>query len=95
MSEDAGKDEYKIVCNECGQRLDVLVSEVALNRMAKALLRAQHALSFAHGHIAHDGKPEHAYPLDFQKELRCIDEALKLADIGPRVLNPLSVSRLG
>src|SRR5438128_1165180 len=49
---------YSIVCNECGEPLDVLVSEVAFNRMAEALQRAQHALTFAHGHIAHDGKPE-------------------------------------
>ena len=32
--------------------------------------------------LAHDGKPEYAFLLDFQKEIRCIDEALKLADIG-------------
>src|SRR5262245_24224412 len=55
--------------------------------MAEALQRAEHALCFAHGHIAHDGKPEHAYPLDFSKELRFIDETLTMAGVESKQLD--------
>ena len=68
-------------------------AEQAVNvhdRMAEALMRAQHPLTFAHGHIAHDGKPKHSYDLDFSKELRFIEETLKLANVQPRVLHPLT-----
>ena len=51
---------------------------------------AAHALNFAHGHIAHDGKPEHTYPLDFRKELRFIDETLQMAGVESNKLEPLS-----
>jgi hypothetical protein len=47
-------------------------------------------LTFAHGHIAHDGKPEHACTLDFAKEMAFIDETLKMADVGSKVLEPLA-----
>jgi len=67
-----------------------IVSDVVFNRMAEALQRAQHALSFSSGHIVHDGKPEFSYVLDHSKELRFIDETLKLADVEPRVMEPLT-----
>jgi len=35
---------------------------------------------------AHDGKPDHTFTLDHTKELRFIDEALKLADVEPTPL---------
>lgn len=89
VSEDAGTDEYRLACNECGQQVGVMVSEVTYSRMAEALMHAQHALAFAHGHMAHDGKPEHSYDLDFSKELRFIDEALRAAGVEPKVLDPL------
>src|SRR5437660_9017320 len=41
--------EGKIVCSECRQELDVLVSEIAFRRMAEALQRAHHALVISHG----------------------------------------------
>src|SRR5438477_11884486 len=49
VSQDVGENEYRIVCNECGQELDVLVSEIAFNRMAEALQRAQYALTITSG----------------------------------------------
>ena len=67
-----------------------IVSEVVFSRMAEALQRAHHALVCSSGLIAHDGKPEHAFTLDNSKEIRFIDEALKLADVEPRVLEPLT-----
>jgi hypothetical protein len=39
--------------------------------------------------MAHDGKPEQAYTLDFTKELRFIDHALELAKVEPKALNPI------
>ena len=42
------------------------------------------------GLIAHDGKSEHAFELDFRPELRFINEALKLAEVAPRMLKPLT-----
>jgi hypothetical protein len=89
ISKNIGNNEYCIVCNECGEQLDVMVSEIAFNRMAEALQRAEHALCFAHGQIAHDGKPERAYPLDFSNELRFIDETLQMAGIESKPLDPL------
>jgi hypothetical protein len=67
-----------------------IVSEVAFNRMAEALQRAQYTLVLTSGLEAHDGKPEHSFTLDHTKELRLIDEALKLADVKPTVLKPLA-----
>jgi hypothetical protein len=67
-----------------------IVSEAVFNRMAEALQRAQHALVCSSGLIAHDGKPEYAFTLDNTKEIRFVDEALKLADVEPRVLDPLT-----
>jgi hypothetical protein len=67
-----------------------IVSEVVFNRMAEALQRAQHALVCSSGLIAHDGKPEYAFNLDNTKEIRFIDETLKLADVKPRPLDPLT-----
>ena len=57
--------------------------ELTFNRMVEALQRAEHALNFAHGH---DGEPEYSYPLDFSKELRFIDETLKLTEARSRPL---------
>lgn len=82
--------EGKITCNECGETLDVLVSEVAFNRMAEALQRAHHALASSSGLQVNDGKPEHSFTLDHSKELRFLEEALKLADVDPRPLHPLA-----
>ena len=89
ISEDVGKEKYRIVCNECGEELHVMVSEVTFQRMAEALQRAQHALAFSNNHLVHDGKPEHSYVLDHRKELRFIEETLQLADVSPRPLDPL------
>ena len=63
-----------------------LVSEAVFNRMAEALQRAQHALVSSSGLIVHDG----LFALDNTKEIRFIDETLKLADVEPRVLEPLA-----
>ena len=90
VSRDVGNNKYEIVCNECGEQLDLLVSEVAFNRMAEALEHARHALAFASGHIAHDGKPEYSYELDFTKELKFLDETMRLAKIDPKPRNPLT-----
>jgi uncharacterized Zn finger protein (UPF0148 family) len=79
----------RIVCNECGEELDVLVSEPTLNRMAEALERAHHALTISSGLEVHDGKPEYCFRLDHEKELRFIEETLRLADIDPKPLEPL------
>jgi hypothetical protein len=84
------KEDGEIVCNECGQRLDVLVSEVAFIRMAEALMHAHHALTATSGLVAHDGKPEHSFSLDHAKELRQIEDAMKMADIDFRALKPLA-----
>jgi hypothetical protein len=83
------KEDGEIVCNECGQTLDVLVSEVAFLRMAEALMHAHHALTATSGLVAHDGKPDHSFSLDHAKELRHIEDAMKLADIDFRALKPL------
>ena len=40
--------------------------------------------------IFRPGKPEYAFTLDNGKESRFIDETLKLADVKPRVLEPLT-----
>ena len=90
VSETLPNNQYILKCNECGERVDVMVSEIAFKRMAEALQRAHHALAFASGHVAHDGMPEHAYTLDFSKELAFIDETLKHAKVEPRVLEPLA-----
>jgi len=84
------KEDGQIICNECGQTLDVLVSEVAFLRMAEALMRAHHALTATSGLMAHDGKPEHSFSLDHAGELRFIEDAMKLADIDFRALKPLA-----
>ena len=63
-----------------------LVSEAVFNRMAEALRRAQHALVISSGLIVHDG----LFALDNSKEIRFIDETLELADVKPRVLQPLT-----
>ena len=81
-----------ILCNECGETLDVLVSEVAFQRMAEALQRAHHALASSSGLQTHDGKPEHAFTLDHRQELRFIEEALVLADVESRPLKPLGAT---
>src|ERR1700735_2245063 len=83
------KEDGQIVCNECGQTLDVLVSEVAFLRMAEALMHAHHALTATSGLMAHDGKPEHSFSLDHPGELRFIEDAMKLADIDFRAPKPL------
>ena len=83
------KQDGEIVCNECGQTLDVLVSEVALIRMAEALMRTHHTLTATSGLIVHDGCSEHCFSLDHTKDLRFIEETLKLADIDFRALKPL------
>jgi hypothetical protein len=67
-----------------------LVSVAVFNRMAEALQRAQHALVCSSGLIAHDGKPEHAFELDNTKEIWFIDETLRMADVKPRVMEPLA-----
>jgi len=54
------KEDGEIICNECGQTLDVLVSEVAFLRMAEALMRAHHALTATSGLVAHEGSPSTA-----------------------------------
>jgi hypothetical protein len=51
----------------------MMVDECVYNKMAEALERAHRALNFASGHVAHDGKPENSYTLDFSKELAFID----------------------
>ncbi len=84
------KEDGEIICNECGQTLDVLVSDVAFIRMAEALMHAHHALTATSGLMAHDGKPEHSFSLDHAKELRQIEDAMKLADIDFRALKPLA-----
>ena len=84
------KEDGEILCNECGQNLDVLVAEVAFLRMAEALMRAHHALTVTSGLIAHDGKAEHSFRLDHAKDLRFIEETMKLADIDFRPLKPLA-----
>jgi hypothetical protein len=84
------EDGGRIICNECGQTLDVLVSEVAFLRMAEALMRAHHALTATSGLMAQDGEPQHSFSLDHAKELRFIEDAMKLADIEFRTLNPLT-----
>ena len=84
------KEDGEIICNECGQTLDVLVSEVAFLRMAEALMRAHHALTATSGLVAHEGKPEHSFSLDHAKELRFIEDSMKLADIDFRALKPLN-----
>jgi hypothetical protein len=84
------KENGEIICNECGQPLDVLVSEVAFIRMAEALMCAHHALTATCGLVAHDGKPEYSFSLDHAKELRFIEGAMKLADIDFRPLKPLA-----
>ena len=63
-----------------------LVSEAVFNRMAEALQRAHHALVCTSGLIVHDG----LFALDNSKEIRFIDETLELADVKPRVLQPLT-----
>ena len=67
-----------------------IVSAAVFNRMAEALQRAHHALVISSGLIVHDGKPEYAFTLDNNKEIRFIDETLRLADVKPRVLEPLT-----
>lgn len=52
ISKEVGTNKYQIVCNECGEDLDVMVSESTYRRMAEALERAMHALAFAYGHVA-------------------------------------------
>src|ERR1700691_263502 len=84
------KEDGEIICNECGQTLDVLVSEVAFIRMAEALMHAHHALTATSGLMAHDGKPEHSFSLDHARILRIIAVAMKLADIDFRTLKPLA-----
>lgn len=37
VSENRPNDGYVLKCNECGERVDVMVSEIALKRMAEAL----------------------------------------------------------
>jgi len=85
-----GDNEFIFVCNECDEQLDAMKSEITYDRLVEALQRAHHALTTSSGLVAHDGKPEHAFTLDHTKELRFIDEALKLADVEPRVLEPLT-----
>jgi hypothetical protein len=70
----------------------VMGSEPVFNRLTEALERARHALTFANGLVAHDGKPEHAFPLDFTKELKFIDDTLRLAKVEPKSLDPLPTS---
>ena len=82
--------QAEILCNECGQTLDVLVAEVAFLRMAEALMRAHHALTATSGLTAHDGKPEHSFSLDHAKDLRFIEETMMLAEIDFRALKPLA-----
>lgn len=84
------KEDGQIMCNECGQTLDVLVSEVAFLLMAEALMRAYHALTATSGLMAHDGNPEHSFSLDHAGELRFIEDTMKLADIDFRTLNSLA-----
>jgi len=84
------KEDGEIICNECGQTLDLLVSEVAFLRLAEALMHAHHALTATSGLMAHDGKPEHSFSLDHAKELGFIEDAMKLADIDFRTLKPLA-----
>jgi len=67
-----------------------IVSGAVFDRMAEALQRAQHALVCSSGLIAHDGKPEYSFTIDNTNEIRFIDETLKLAEVEPRVLEPLS-----
>jgi hypothetical protein len=83
------KEVGEIICNECGQTLDVLVSEVAFLRMAEALIRAHHALTATSGLMAHDGKPEHTFSLDHARELRFIEDSMQLADIDFQALKLL------
>jgi hypothetical protein len=80
----SSQQRYVFMCNDYGEQADVMVSETVYNRMAEALQRALHVMSFAHGHEAHDGKPEHSYTLDFAKELRFIEETWKTANVEPR-----------
>jgi hypothetical protein len=83
------KEDGEVVCNECGQTLDVLVSEVAYLRVAEALMRAHHALTASSGLVVHDGKPEHSYSIDHSKEITFIEDAMQLADIDFRAMKPL------
>lgn len=92
VSVDAGNDEFTAICNECGDELNVMVNELAFRKLTEALQRAQHALNFASGSIAHDGKPEHSYTLDFRKELKFIDEALQAARVDPMVLKTSGIA---
>lgn len=84
------KEDGEIICNECGQTLDVLVSEIAFMRMAEALMHAHHSLTATSGLVAHDGNREHSFSLDHAKELRHIEDAMKLADIDFRASKPLA-----
>jgi hypothetical protein len=62
ISENRPNDGYVLKGNECGERVDVMVSEIALKRMAEAFQRAHHALTFASGHVAHDGSARAVVP---------------------------------
>jgi len=69
----------------------IQVSEPIFNRLTEALEEHAHALTFANGLVAHDGKPEHAFPLNFTKELKFIDDTLDWRR-RPKVLDPLPTS---
>jgi hypothetical protein len=42
------------------------------------------------GRRAHDGKPGYAFTLDNTREIRFVDETLKMADVEPTPLHPLT-----
>jgi hypothetical protein len=64
-------------------------SESVFVRMAEGLMRAHHALTATSGLIAHDGQSKHSFSLDHAKEVRFIEETMKLADLDFRQLKPL------
>jgi hypothetical protein len=63
--------------------------EIALRRIGEAPQHAHHALMSTNGPIAHDAQPDQLFAIDNTKEIRLIEQALKLADIEFRTLPPL------
>ena len=71
------------------ERSSLQGSEPVVDRLIEALERARHGLVSAHGLMAHDGKPDQAFTLDFAKELKFIDETIATAQVQPMPLKPL------
>jgi hypothetical protein len=52
-------------------------------------MRAHQLLTATSGLMAHDGKPDHSFSSDHAKELRSIEDSMKLVDIDFRGLKPV------